>query len=91
MGGPDYVASGAAYVGDTASAGYQKFEQYGGPEYVSATKDVVVSVSLKVSLEGGYAAMMKFNEAGGAEYVSNAAQSTMAGAAYVGNAVNIRS
>ena len=59
MGGPEYVASGTAYVGDTAAAGYQKFEQYGGPEYVSATKDVVVSGASYVgakTVEGGYAA-----------------------------------
>ena len=39
-------------------------------------------------MEGSYAAYQKFNDAGGTEYVSHAAQSTMAGAAYVGNAVN---
>ena len=39
-------------------------------------------------MEGGYAAYQKFNDVGGPEYVSHAAQSTMAGAAYVGNAVS---
>ena len=38
-------------------------------------------------MEGGYAAYQKFNDVGGPEYVSHAAQSTMAGAAYVGNAI----
>ena len=87
----EYAVSGAQYVGDTASAGYQKFEEYGGPEYVSSTKDAVVSganYAKGEAMEGSYAAYQKFNEAGGTEYVSHAAQSTMAGAAYVGNAVN---
>ena len=40
------------------------------------------------TMEGGYAAYQKFNDVGGPGYVSHAAQSTMAGAAYVGNAVS---